>query len=127
MGARRIECHRLAKRLRSGSVWVDYYRTSDPAVPFGGFKMSGYGSERACSTSSAPQCQGSAVAHRLSHRHDAEAQNGRYAASCGASSSFGCRPMSVSLLLNAERGHPTLLFPNAAPCANIMKGSLSQR
>lgn len=36
----------MAKGLRSGSVWVNCYQTSDPAVPFGGYKMGGYGRER---------------------------------------------------------------------------------
>lgn len=37
--------HQLANRLRAGSVWVNTYHVLDPAVPFGGFKMSGYGKE----------------------------------------------------------------------------------
>lgn len=37
--------HRLAARVRAGSVWVNTYHLLDPAVPFGGFKMSGYGRE----------------------------------------------------------------------------------
>jgi aldehyde dehydrogenase (NAD+) len=37
--------HRLAKALRAGSVWVNCYQATDPAVPFGGYKMSGYGRE----------------------------------------------------------------------------------
>ncbi|TIU62988.1 MAG: aldehyde dehydrogenase family protein, partial [Mesorhizobium sp.] len=28
-----------------GSVWVNTYHAIDPAVPFGGYKMSGYGRE----------------------------------------------------------------------------------
>jgi aldehyde dehydrogenase (NAD+) len=39
------KAHRLAKGLRAGSVWVNCYQTMDPAVPFGGYKMSGYGRE----------------------------------------------------------------------------------
>ena len=35
----------LASLIRAGSVWVNYYQTMDPAVPFGGYKMSGYGRE----------------------------------------------------------------------------------
>ncbi|PSL81376.1 betaine-aldehyde dehydrogenase [Variovorax sp. WS11] len=31
--------------LRAGSVWVNCYQLMDPAVPFGGYKMSGYGRE----------------------------------------------------------------------------------
>ena len=37
--------HRTVKRLKAGSVWVNMYHAIDPAVPFGGLKMSGYGKE----------------------------------------------------------------------------------
>ncbi len=40
------KAHRLARGIRSGSVWINCYQASDPAVPFGGYKMSGYGRER---------------------------------------------------------------------------------
>lgn len=39
------KAHRLARALRAGSVWINCYQTMDPAVPFGGYKMSGYGKE----------------------------------------------------------------------------------
>ena len=39
------KAHRLARAIRAGSVWVNCYQTMDPAVPFGGYKMSGYGRE----------------------------------------------------------------------------------
>ena len=39
------KAHRLARQMQSGSVWVNCYNVMDPAVPFGGRKMSGYGSE----------------------------------------------------------------------------------
>jgi aldehyde dehydrogenase (NAD+) len=39
------KAHRLAKGIRAGSVWVNCYQAMDPAVPFGGHKMSGYGRE----------------------------------------------------------------------------------
>jgi aldehyde dehydrogenase (NAD+) len=39
------KAHRVAKALRAGSVWVNCYQAMDPAVPFGGYKMSGYGRE----------------------------------------------------------------------------------
>ncbi len=37
--------HAAAKRIRAGSVWVNHYQAMDPNVPFGGYKMSGYGRE----------------------------------------------------------------------------------
>lgn len=37
--------HRVARGLRAGSVWVNCYTQLDPAVPFGGYKLSGYGRE----------------------------------------------------------------------------------
>lgn len=39
------KAHKLAGLVRAGSVWVNCYQVMDPAVPFGGYKMSGYGSE----------------------------------------------------------------------------------
>ncbi len=39
------KANRLAKAIRAGSVWVNCYQAMDPAVPFGGYKMSGYGRE----------------------------------------------------------------------------------
>jgi aldehyde dehydrogenase (NAD+) len=37
--------HRAVKRLKAGTVWVNHYGAMDPGVPFGGFKMSGFGRE----------------------------------------------------------------------------------
>ena len=37
--------HRLIRSLQAGSVWVNTYHAIDPAVPFGGYRMSGYGRE----------------------------------------------------------------------------------
>jgi len=37
--------HTLASRIRAGSVWVNCYNAMDPSMPFGGYKMSGYGRE----------------------------------------------------------------------------------
>ena len=37
--------HRVANALKSGTVWVNTYLYLDPAVPFGGYKMSGWGHE----------------------------------------------------------------------------------
>jgi len=39
------KAHRVARGLRAGSVWVNCYQAMDPAMPFGGYKMSGYGRE----------------------------------------------------------------------------------
>lgn len=39
------KAHRFAKEVRAGSVWVNCYNPMDPAVPFGGYKSSGYGRE----------------------------------------------------------------------------------
>jgi aldehyde dehydrogenase (NAD+) len=39
------KAHRLARELRAGTVWVNTYNLFDPAVPFGGYKMSGWGHE----------------------------------------------------------------------------------
>jgi aldehyde dehydrogenase (NAD+) len=36
---------RMAAAVKAGSVWVNGYQAMDPAVPFGGYKLSGYGSE----------------------------------------------------------------------------------
>lgn len=38
--------HRVAKRLRAGTVWVNTYRASAAQAPFGGTRKSGYGRER---------------------------------------------------------------------------------
>lgn len=39
------KAHPLAKGLRAGSVWINCSRAMDPAVRFGGYKISGYGRE----------------------------------------------------------------------------------
>ncbi|MCU1480460.1 MAG: aldehyde dehydrogenase [Subtercola sp.] len=39
------KAHRTANALQAGTVWINTYHALDPAVPFGGFKMSGYGKE----------------------------------------------------------------------------------
>jgi phenylacetaldehyde dehydrogenase len=38
--------HKFAKRIRAGSVSVNAHMVNDPALPFGGFKQSGWGRER---------------------------------------------------------------------------------
>ncbi|UIX29171.1 aldehyde dehydrogenase family protein [Streptomyces sp. GQFP] len=37
--------HRVARRLKAGSVWVNNYYTNDLSLPFGGYKQSGVGRE----------------------------------------------------------------------------------
>jgi phenylacetaldehyde dehydrogenase len=37
--------HKVAAGLRAGTVWVNCYNVFDPALPFGGFKQSGWGRE----------------------------------------------------------------------------------
>jgi aldehyde dehydrogenase (NAD+) len=39
------KAHRLAQAIKTGMVWVNTYQEMDPAMPFGGAKMSGWGSE----------------------------------------------------------------------------------
>lgn len=36
---------RAVRAIRAGTVWVNHYHTMDPAVPFGGYKLSGVGRE----------------------------------------------------------------------------------
>jgi phenylacetaldehyde dehydrogenase len=37
--------HQMAAKLRAGTVWVNCYNVFDPALPFGGYKQSGWGRE----------------------------------------------------------------------------------
>jgi phenylacetaldehyde dehydrogenase len=37
--------HRVAAQLHAGTVWINTYGFFDVAVPYGGFRMSGYGKE----------------------------------------------------------------------------------
>ncbi len=39
------QAHRLASKLRAGTVWINCYNVLDPALPFGGYKQSGWGRE----------------------------------------------------------------------------------
>ena len=39
------KAHRTAARVQAGSVWVNQYNGFDTALPFGGFKQSGWGRE----------------------------------------------------------------------------------
>ena len=37
--------HKMAKRLRAGTVWINCHNVFDAALPFGGYKQSGWGRE----------------------------------------------------------------------------------
>ena len=39
------KAHRLASQIKAGTIWVNCFNIFDPAVPFGGYKRSGYGLE----------------------------------------------------------------------------------
>ena len=39
------KAHRTAEQLRAGTVWINCYNIFDAAMPFGGFKQSGWGRE----------------------------------------------------------------------------------
>jgi phenylacetaldehyde dehydrogenase len=39
------QAHRVAKALRAGTVWINCYNVFDSALPFGGYKQSGWGRE----------------------------------------------------------------------------------
>ena len=39
------KAHALAKKLRAGTVWINCYNIFDAALPFGGYKQSGWGRE----------------------------------------------------------------------------------
>ena len=38
--------HRLARRIRAGTVWVNTFDSADITVPFGGYKQSGFGRDK---------------------------------------------------------------------------------
>jgi phenylacetaldehyde dehydrogenase len=38
--------HKMARRIKAGSVGVNMHGTLDPAMPFGGYKQSGWGREK---------------------------------------------------------------------------------
>ena len=39
------KAHKLAKRIKAGTVWVNTYNVFSAELPFGGFKQSGWGRE----------------------------------------------------------------------------------
>ena len=39
------KAHQLSRRLRAGTVWINTYGVMDAALPFGGYKQSGFGRE----------------------------------------------------------------------------------
>jgi aldehyde dehydrogenase (NAD+) len=40
------KAHRIARAVKAGTVWVNTYNLYDPALPFGGFKESGFGRDQ---------------------------------------------------------------------------------
>ncbi len=40
------KAHRLARAIKAGTVWINTYNLYDPALPFGGFKESGFGRDQ---------------------------------------------------------------------------------
>ena len=39
------KAHRMTRAIRAGMIWVNCYNVQDPAIPFGGYKHSGFGRE----------------------------------------------------------------------------------
>jgi aldehyde dehydrogenase (NAD+) len=39
------KAHKVARAVRAGTIWVNTYGVVDPAIPFGGMKMSGWGKD----------------------------------------------------------------------------------
>jgi len=39
------KAHKAARALKAGTIWINTYNQYDPALPFGGYKLSGYGRE----------------------------------------------------------------------------------
>ncbi len=39
------KAHKLARRIKAGTIWINTISTTDNALPFGGFKSSGFGRE----------------------------------------------------------------------------------
>ena len=39
------KAHQMARKLQAGTVWINCYNVFDPALPFGGYKESGWGRE----------------------------------------------------------------------------------
>ena len=37
--------HKMARRIRAGTVWINTHNFGDVALPFGGYKESGWGRE----------------------------------------------------------------------------------
>jgi acyl-CoA reductase-like NAD-dependent aldehyde dehydrogenase len=40
------KAHRVAQAVKAGTVWINTYNLYDPALPFGGFKESGFGRDQ---------------------------------------------------------------------------------
>jgi aldehyde dehydrogenase (NAD+)/phenylacetaldehyde dehydrogenase len=44
------KAHRLAQKIKAGSVWINTYNMYDAAMPYGGYKMSGFGTDSGLKT-----------------------------------------------------------------------------
>jgi aldehyde dehydrogenase (NAD+) len=40
------KAHKIARAIKAGTVWINTYNLYDPALPFGGFKESGFGRDQ---------------------------------------------------------------------------------
>jgi len=40
------KAHRMARRLRAGTVWINTFDSADHTVPFGGYGQSGFGRDK---------------------------------------------------------------------------------
>jgi acyl-CoA reductase-like NAD-dependent aldehyde dehydrogenase len=40
------KAHKIARSIKAGTVWINSYNLYDPALPFGGFKESGFGRDQ---------------------------------------------------------------------------------
>ncbi len=40
------KAHKIARAIKAGTVWINSYNLYDPALPFGGFKESGFGRDQ---------------------------------------------------------------------------------
>ena len=66
--------HKLAAKIKSGTVWGNCHSMIDPALPFGGYKQSGLGREQARQGVEA-YTELKTRHHRACNRHSSESWN----------------------------------------------------